>query len=158
MLETSEILIELHRIVPHTNKFVALKRADWFILRWYCSGSFKAVGALTAKTIQSTTLAFQSVDDVHGGDGLPLGVFGVSDGVTDDVFKEHLEDTSGLLVDQAGDALDTTSAGQTADGGLGDALDVVSQNLAMSFCASLSQSFASLASSGHVAADLLDTN
>ena len=113
---------------------------------------------LTAESVEGAALTFQSVDNVHGCDGLPLGVLGVSDGVTDDVFKEHLEDTSGLLVDQAGDALDTASAGQTADGGLGDALDVVSQNLTMSFCASLSQSFASLASSGHVAADLLDTN
>ena len=151
MLETSEILIELHRIVPHTNKFVALKRADWFILRWYCSGSFKAVGALTAKTIQSTTLAFQSVDDVHGGDGLPLSVLSVRDGVTNDVFKEHLKDTSGFLVDQPRDALDTASASQTADGGLGDTLDVISQDLTMALSSSLSQTFASLTSTGHVA-------
>ena len=33
----------------------------------------------------------------------------------------------GLLVDESGDTLDTTTAGQTMDGGLGDTLDVVSQ-------------------------------
>lgn len=41
---------------------------------------------LTAETVQGASLALQSVDDVHGGDGLPLGVLGVSDGVTDDVL------------------------------------------------------------------------
>ena len=33
---------------------------------------------------------------------------------------EDLEDTAGLLVDQAGDTLDTTTTGETADSGLGD--------------------------------------
>ena len=45
---------------------------------------------LTAETVQGTALAFQSVDDVHGGDGLPLGVLGVGDGITDHVFQENL--------------------------------------------------------------------
>ncbi len=42
---------------------------------------------LTAETVQSAALAFQSVDDIHGGDRLSLGVFRVGDGVTDDVLK-----------------------------------------------------------------------
>ncbi|KFK24315.1 hypothetical protein AALP_AAs45058U000100, partial [Arabis alpina] len=45
------------------------------------------------------------------------------DGVTDDVLKEHLEHTTGLLVDETGDTLDSTTASQTTDGGLGDSLD-----------------------------------
>jgi hypothetical protein len=36
------------------------------------------------------------------------------------VLEEDLENTTGLLVDETGDTLDTTSAGQTTDGGLGD--------------------------------------
>ena len=44
----------------------------------------------------------------------------VSDGVTDHVLKEHLEDTPGLFVDEATDTLDATTAGQTPDGRLGD--------------------------------------
>ena len=69
-------------------------------------------------------MAFQGVDDIECGDGLSLGMLGVGDGITDDVFQENLEDTSGLFVDQAGDTLDTTSASQSSDGGLGDSLDV----------------------------------
>lgn len=49
-----------------------------------------ASSSLTAETVEGAALAFQSVDDVHGGDGLPLGVLGVSDGVTDHVLEEHL--------------------------------------------------------------------
>ncbi|PZQ94044.1 MAG: hypothetical protein DI539_31335 [Flavobacterium psychrophilum] len=53
----------------------------------------------------------------------------VGDGITDDVLQEHLQDTTGLLVDQARDTLDATTTGQTADSRLGDALDVVTKNL-----------------------------
>ena len=63
----------------------------------------------------------------HGRDGLAAGVLGVGDRVADHGLEEDLEDTAGLLVDEAADALDTTTASQTADGGLGDALDVVPQ-------------------------------
>ena len=96
-------------------------------------------------------MTFEGVDDVHGGDGLPLGVLGVGDGIPDHVLEEHLEDTTGLLVDEAGDPLDSSPPRQTADGGLGDALDVVSQHLTVTLGASLSESLASLATSGHVA-------
>jgi hypothetical protein len=34
-------------------------------------------------------LAFQSIDDVHGSDGLSLGVLCVGDGIADDIFKEQ---------------------------------------------------------------------
>ena len=105
---------------------------------------------LTAEAVQGTSLAFQGVHDVHGGDGLPLGVLGVGDGITDDVLEEHLEDTTGLLVDEARDTLDTTTASQTADGGLGDTLDIITQHLAMPLGASLSETLSSLASSSHL--------
>ena len=105
---------------------------------------------LTAEAVQGAALPLQSVDHIHGGDGLPLGVLGVGDSITDDVLQEHLEDTTGLLVDEARDTLDSTTASQTADGGLGDALDVVTQNLAVTLGASLAQSLASLSTSGHV--------
>ena len=36
------------------------------------------------------------------------------------VFKEDLENTTGLLVDETRDTLDTTTAGKTTDSGLGD--------------------------------------
>jgi len=53
-------------------------------------------------------------------------------------LKEDLEDATGLFVDQARDTLDTTTASKTADRGLCDSLDVVSQDLAVSLGASLS--------------------
>ena len=108
---------------------------------------------LTTESVEGTSLPLQGIDDIHGGDGLPLGVLGVGDGIPDDVLKEHLEDTTGLLVDEAGDPLDSSPPRQTADGGLGDALDVVSQHLTVTLGASLSQSLASLSTSSHVDAD-----
>jgi hypothetical protein len=56
---------------------------------------------------------------------------------------------------QSGDSLDTTTAGQTADCWLCDALDVVAQNFAMAFGASFSQSFASFTTSGHFCCSLV---
>ena len=107
------------------------------------------VERLAAETVQSAALALEGVDDVHGGDGLALGVLGVGDRVADHVLEEHLEDASGFLVDQARDTLHTTSTGETADGGLGDALDVVAKNLSVTLGASLAESLASLATARH---------
>ena len=104
---------------------------------------------LTSESVQGASLPLEGIDHIHGGDGLPLGVFGVGDGIPDHVLKEDLEDATGLLVDEAGDPLDSTTASQPPDGGLGDALDVVSQHLAVTLGASLAESLASLAASGH---------
>ena len=41
-------------------------------------------------------MSLQSVDDVHGGDGLALGVLGVGDSITDDVLEEHLDTHTSL--------------------------------------------------------------
>ena len=95
-------------------------------------------------------MSLQSIDDVHGCDGLPLGVLGVGDCVTDHVLQERLENAAGLLVDEARDTLDTATAGQTTDGGLGDALDVVAKDLPVTLSASFSETFASFATSRHV--------
>ena len=96
-------------------------------------------------------MPLEGIDDIHGGDSLPLGVFGVGDSIPDDVLKEDLEDSTGLLVDESRDTLDSSTTRQPPDGGLGDALDVVSQHLPVTLGASLAQSLASFATSGHVA-------
>merc|ERR1711868_123643 len=106
---------------------------------------------LASEAVQGASLPLEGIDDIHGGDGLPLGVLGVGDRVPDNVLKEHLEDATGLLVDEAGDPLDSSPPRETTDGGLGDSLDVVPQHLPVTLGASLSQSLASLATSGHVA-------
>ena len=55
------------------------------------------------------------------------------------VLEEDLEDTTGLLVDETRDTLHTATAGETADGGLGDALDVVAKDLAVTLSTTLSE-------------------
>eukprot|EP00095_Tigriopus_kingsejongensis_P009618 snap_masked-scaffold328_size205007-processed-gene-0.9 protein:Tk09618 transcript:snap_masked-scaffold328_size205007-processed-gene-0.9-mRNA-1 annotation:"PREDICTED: uncharacterized protein LOC101999520" len=108
------------------------------------------IESLATESVEGSALTLQGIDHIHGGDGLPLGVFRVGDGITDDVLKEHLEDTTGLLIDEPGDALHTSTASQTTDGGLGDTLDIITQHFAMTLGASLAESLASFASSSHV--------
>ena len=112
---------------------------------------------LTAESVEGTSLALEGVDNVHGGDGLPLGVLGVGHGITDDVLKENLQNTTGLLVDEAGDTLDSTTTSKTTDGGLGDTLDVITKNLPVALGAPLSESLSSFAASSHVDVSCDDT-
>lgn len=86
-------------------------------------------GSLGTETVKGAALALESVDNVERGNGLALGVLSVGNRVTDDRLKEELEDTTGLVVDETGDTLDTTTTRETADSGLSDTLDVVSQDL-----------------------------
>jgi hypothetical protein len=86
---------------------------------------------LAPEAVHGPAMPLQRQDDVHGGDGLAAGVLGVYDGITEDVLHEGLEDTTGLLVDQTGDALDATTACEAADGWLGDAVNVVADHLAV---------------------------
>ena len=98
---------------------------------------------LSSKAVQGLALALEGIDDVHGGNGLALGVLRVRDGIPDDVLEEDLEDAAGLLVDEARDALDAATTGEAADGGLGDALDVVAKDLAVALGAALSETLSS---------------
>ncbi|KAK7826094.1 hypothetical protein U0070_009975 [Myodes glareolus] len=106
-------------------------------------------GYLFAPPSTGAALALERVDHVHGGDGLALGVLRVGDRVADHVLQEHLQHPAGLLVDEAGDALDSATPGQAADGGLGDALDVVAQDLAVALGAAFAQAFPALAATRH---------
>ena len=105
---------------------------------------------LAAEPVEGASLALEGVDDVHGSDGLSAGVLSVGDRVPDDILEEHLQDTAGLLVNEAADTLDTTTASQTADGRLGNTLDIIAQYLAVTLGASLSKSFSSFSTSRHV--------
>ena len=107
-------------------------------------------GRLATEAVEGLALALEGVDDVHGGDGLPLGVLGVGDSIADHVLQRDFEDATDLLVDQAGDPLDTAPPGQAPDGGLGDPLDVVAENLLVPLGSSLAQSLATLATSSHL--------
>lgn len=94
------------------------------------------VGDLTAEAVQGAALTFQGVDYIHGSDSLPLGMLGVGDGISDDVFKENLQDAPGLLIDETRDTFHTTSACKTTNSRLGDALNVITQYFAMTLGAS----------------------
>ena len=110
---------------------------------------------LTTKSVQGTALALQSVDNIHGGDGLSLGVLSVGDCISDHILQECLQHSTGLLVDQTADSLHSTTASKTPDGWLGDSLDVVPENLPVTLCASFSKTFASFATSRHFVLQLL---
>ena len=111
-------------------------------------------GCLTAEAVQGASLALEGVHDVHGSDGLAASVLGVGHGITDHVLEEHLQDTTGLLVNESGDTLDATATGETTDSGLGNALDVVTKDLAVALGASLPETLASLSASRHVGREI----
>jgi len=120
---------------------------------------------LSSETVEGSALPLERVDDVHRGHSLPLGVLRVGDGVPDDVLEEHLQHSTGLFVDESGDALDAATTGQSTDGRLRDSLDVVAENLAVTLGAPFAESLAALAASRHddavagvlVAAEMNDT-
>lgn len=60
-----------------------------------------------------------------------------------------------LFIDHSGDTLDTTSSCKTSDGGLGNTLDVVSENLPVSLGTTLAEALATFAASSHVDGCLL---
>ena len=105
--------------------------------------------SLATETVEGAALALEGIDHIKGSHGLAAGVLGVGDRVTDDILKEDLKDTTGLLVDQARDTLDTTPTSEAADGGLGNTLDVVAKNLAVTLGAALAKALASFATSRH---------
>ena len=111
---------------------MVLKKTDCFVIGidW---------DQLASKAVQGAALPLESVDHVHGGDGLPLGVLSVGDRVPDHVLQEdlvmykltrayegrnltNLKNTSRLLVDQSRDSLDASPSRQPSDGRLGNAL------------------------------------
>merc|ERR1719384_2410480 len=89
------------------------------------------------ESVDGASLAFQSINDVEGCDRLSSCVFGISNGITQYVLEKRFQHTSRLLVDEPANTLDTTSPGQTSDGGLRDPLDSLSKNLPMALSAFL---------------------
>lgn len=87
------------------------------------------------KSVKRPALPLERIHHVQSSNRLPLGVLGVCHSIPDHVFQKHLEHPPGLFVDQARDTFDTTATGETADGGLGDSLDVVAKDFAVTFCA-----------------------
>jgi hypothetical protein len=104
---------------------------------------------LTTESVEGATLTLERIDDVHRGDRLSASMLGVGDCITDDMLEEHLEDSSGLLIDETADTLDSTSTRETTDGRLGDTLDVITQHLTMTLRATLAETLSTLTATGH---------
>jgi hypothetical protein len=84
---------------------------------------------LNAKSVQAATLALQSVDHVHRSNGLALAVLCVRNGVANHLVQKVLNDNADFFVNQAGNALHSSSTGQTTNGWIRDTVDVSANNL-----------------------------
>ena len=89
---------------------------------------------------------FEGVDYVHGSDSTVLREFRT---ITDEFIEKYKDDSPRFLVHQAWDALHPRTAGETSDSRVGNALDVISQNLWVALGASLSKALQSLSSARH---------
>jgi hypothetical protein len=96
------------------------------------------------ESIQGHAALLERVHDVEGAHQFAVSVLGLNHGVGADALQQILEDSADLLVDQTGDALYSSSARKSADRGLCDANDVVSQDRPVAFRAALAHSLGSL--------------
>lgn len=81
--------------------------------------------------VKRPPLTVQRPDNIRSADGLPLAHLNDSTNISQDMREESLQVEADLLVDGSGNAFDAAAAGQAADGGLGDALDVVTEDLSV---------------------------
>merc|ERR1711976_97946 len=103
-----------------------------------------------SETVESSTLSLESVDDVHSGDSFSSGVLSVCNGISDDLLKERSEDSSGVVIDEAGDSLDTTSSTESSDSWFGDTVNSGSSGFSgVSFSTVFSNTFHSFTFSDH---------
>ncbi|KRW99414.1 hypothetical protein PPERSA_12518 [Pseudocohnilembus persalinus] len=70
-----------------------------------------------SETIQSSSLSFQSVNNINSSNSFSSGVFSISNSVSDNVFQEGFQDLSGVVINERGNSFDSSSSGQSSDGG-----------------------------------------
>jgi hypothetical protein len=107
-------------------------------------------GNLASEAVQGPSLALQGIHHIQGSDSLTTSMLSVGHSIADDILQEDLQDSTGLLIDQTADALDTSTTSQTANSRFGDTLDVITKDLAVTFSTSLSQTLASFTTSRHL--------
>jgi hypothetical protein len=61
----------------------------------------------------------QGTDNVQLSDSLPLGMLSVNDSIPNGVLEEDLEHATSLIMDEAGNALDTAMLGQMTNSRFG---------------------------------------
>ena len=69
--------------------------------RLFCFCLMRDRSCLTSEAVQGAALSLQGVDYIEGSHSLPACMLGVCHCISDDVLKEHLQDASGLLVDES---------------------------------------------------------
>ena len=99
---------------------------------------------LATEAVEGFSTALEGVDNVHGVHSLAAGMLSVGDGVSQGVFQKHFHDRASFFGDECVDAIDTSTTSETADGGLGDALDFIATHLLVAFCPVLAHSLAPL--------------
>lgn len=129
---TSGLVTELqnHQVKKQTTEF-----------QTFCTNIEQVIISLTLTTesIESPSLSLESINDIHGGDCLPPSMLRVSNGITNDILKENLKNTSCFFVDQTANPLNTSSSCKTTNCRFGDALNVVSQHLPVTLRSSFAQ-------------------
>jgi len=86
--------------------------------------------ALKKTGVSSLINSLFCLADFHIGDCLSLRVLSVGHSVSDHILQEHLDHTPHLFVDKP---LKTLDSGESTDGWLGDALDVIAPNFLKPF-------------------------
>ena len=79
----------------------------------------KVEGRSNAVAVEDAAIFLHGVDDIHGGNGLALGVLGEGEGVTHHLLQEIIDKASHVLVSGERDALHTSPPGESADGAVG---------------------------------------
>ena len=101
---------------------------------------------LTTETIQCLALSLQSINHIHCSHCLTTCMFCISYRITNNIFKKHLEYTTSLFINKTTDTLYTATTSKTTNGRLCNTLDIITKDLAMTFRASFSKTFASFSS------------
>ena len=76
-------------------------------------------------------------------------MFSICNSITNNVFKENLEDTTGFFINQTRDTLDTTTTSKTTNSRLGNTLNIITKNLSMTLGTTLSETFTTFSTTSH---------
>jgi hypothetical protein len=105
---------------------------------------------LTSESVKSSSLTLECIYNVECCHCLAAGVLRVCYGVTHNVLQEDLENTTGLVIDETADSLNSSSSSQTTDCWLCNSLDVLTNSPSMPlFRSHFAESFATLRFADH---------
>ena len=74
-----------------------------------------------SEPVESSSLSFESVNDIKSSDSLSFGVFSVGNRITNDIFQEGSQYEPGLVIHKRADSFHSTSSCESSNSWLGDA-------------------------------------